>query len=322
MNVRFGLVTAFSAALLLSPFSALADVASNPTVAKAEVLMRQGKTADAIVLLDDELQTNPLDVRALVDRGAAYRLESKNAEALADFNGALLLDPNIEKVQLETCYILYEFHKLDDAIDACSKAIALNLKDVAAYDQRALSLDAKDDAVHEGSALKDVDSAIALDASNAWSYSERCELKLELKQYDAAIPDCDRALRLDPSSGWTWYQRGKLALEKADFASADTDFGKALDNHTTIEYAYVDLAQAQYGLDRYPAALQSVNVYIAKHPGVSSAYLTRAKINAKMGQAADANADANEALKDARSAKSDGDVAAAQAFLSELTSSH
>ena len=309
-------------AFLAAPASGRATSAAPPatqseTLGQALQLMQQKKYADAVSLLTDYLTRDPSNYRALALRGFAYSAMSKNAEALADFDASLALEPGVEPIELAACQTLYQLHRLDESIVACSKAIDLNPEDAEAYNARALSLDAKDDAVHETAAIKDVDQAIALKPT-AWSYAERCELKLELSQYDAAIPDCDQSLMLDAANWWTWFQRGKLALHAGDFAGAATDFQKAIDNQKTVGYPYVSLAEAQYGLGKYPDALQSVNVYLAKFPKVSAALLVRAKVEAKLGKSSDARADANAALANAQEAKSATDIAAAQALLAQL----
>ncbi len=308
---------AASATSAAAPVTATPPATQSDTLGQALQLIQQKKYADAVTLLTDYLTRDPANYRALAIRGFAYSEMGKNAEALADFDASLAIEPNLESVHLAACQTLYHLHRLDESIAACSKAIDLNPQDANAYDARALSLDAKDDAVHEAAAIKDVDQAIALKPS-AWSYAERCELKLELSQYDAAIPDCDQSLALDATNWWTWFQRGKLALHAGDFAGAATDFQKAIDNNTAVGYAYVSLAEAQYGLGKYPDALQSVNVYLAKFPKVSAALLIRAKVEAKLGKSSDARDDANAALASAQEAKSAEDTAAAQALLAQL----
>jgi tetratricopeptide (TPR) repeat protein len=203
--------------------------------------------------------------------------------------------------------------RLDEAIDACSRAIDLDANDFGAYNERALARDAKDDAIHETAAIGDVDRAIVL-KPNAWSYAERCELKLELGQYASATPDCDRSLELDPTAGWTWMQRGRLALQAGDFTAAAADLQKAIDNHSP-KGASMLLAQAQLGLGKYPEALKTIDTYMEETKSVSEAYLIRAQIEAKMGQTDSAISDAKQAIA---ASQKPSDTAAAQSFLDGL----
>jgi tetratricopeptide (TPR) repeat protein len=284
---------------------------------RAISLVQQGKMDEALSVLDAYLKSHPNDYRGFVLRGAVYDSRGDYAKAVADFTVALAAKPDLEKTQFMDCTALYNLHRLDEAIQACTNAIALDPNDAGAYDQRALVLDAKDDAAHETSALDDVSRGIAI-APSAWAYAERCELEIELNRYGAATPDCDRSLAMDAMNGWTWFQRAKLAVYAKDFAMAETDLNQAIETHTTIKYVYVSLAQAQYELGKYPDALANVDHYIGENPGISSAYLTRAKIELKMGKRDEAIADAKEALKDAATSNEPQDAPDAQQFLDGL----
>jgi tetratricopeptide (TPR) repeat protein len=317
---------AFAFAPIASPASVpttagtAAPAASGPLpadLARAITLLQQGKSEEALGVLDGYVKSNPNDFRGFVLRGALYDSRGDYAKAVADFSVALAADPALEKTQFMDCSALYNLHRLDEAIEACTNAIALDSSDADAYDERALARDAKDDALHETAAVDDVTRAIEI-APSAWAYAERCELNIELKHYAAATPDCDRSLAMDPTIGWTWFQRAKLAAYAKDFATAETDLNKAIEAHTTIKYVYVSLAQAQYELGNYEQALVNVDRYIGENPGVSAAYLTRAKIELKMGKRDEAVADAKEALKDAATSKEPQDAPDAQQFLDGL----
>jgi tetratricopeptide (TPR) repeat protein len=284
---------------------------------QAATLIQQGKLDEALSIVDAYIKNNPADFRGFVVRGIIYHSRGDYAKAVSDFTVALTPNPGLERVQFLDCSALYNLQRLDDAIQACSNAIALDAKDADAYDERALALDAKDDAAHETSAVDDVTHAIAI-APSAWAYGERCELEIELNRYSAAVPDCDRSIAMDPTSGWVWSQRAKLDAYAKDYAKAEKDLNEAIEAHTTIKYVYVSLAQAQYELGEYAVALENVNRYIAKYPGISSAYLTRAEIELKMGQKDQAVADAKEALKDAATSDEPQAAPDAQKFLDGL----
>ena len=64
------------------PATATAQNTIDPEVARAEQLYKDGKTPEAIAVLDKYLQQHPADERALVDRGDAYEALDKRRRPL------------------------------------------------------------------------------------------------------------------------------------------------------------------------------------------------------------------------------------------------
>lgn len=289
------------------------------SIDQAMAFLHQRKFSEAKAAADKVLRLEPHSVRALAIRGTAERALGNNTAALDDFDSALALDPNDERMYLAKCLVLYDLYRLDDSIEACTKAIALDPYNVDAYDQRALSLDAKDDTAHETLAVFDVDRAIELDETQYWPFSERCELKRELKQYASAMPDCNRALALNPKHSWTWYQRAMLNLQAKDYRHAENDFRQSIATGPAVKHAYCGLAQAQAKLGEVQEALINANAYIASSPKASTGYLTRAMIYQKMKKTAEAVSDAKRAKALATTRE---DKAKAQALLDALERRH
>jgi tetratricopeptide (TPR) repeat protein len=301
-----------------NPQSTVPDV----TLQAAYSLLREGKAADAKALTDELLRSDPGSAPVHVVRALAEETLGDNQAALDDLNAALSTDPNVEKIHLQKCDVLYRLHRLGEAIDACSRAIVLDPNDVNAYNERGVAHAARGDAVNEVAAVVDLDHSIALDPNNAWSYSERCELKRELKRYRDAIPDCSRALALDPGNSRTWFTRAMLDLRVADYRRAEDDFKSSLQQGPTDEYVYCGLAQAQNELGKLSAALANANLCLGKLPDSMSARLTRAKIYAKMGNVQQAIADARLALSIAHGFQDSKGTTEAQKLLTELSRTH
>lgn len=286
------------------------------TLDEATSLLGQGKNQEAKAVATDVLRKEPLSAEAHVVRGFAEEALKENAASIDDFNAALAINPQLEGAWYGKCTVFYQLERLDDAIAACTRAIALDPNDVAAYNQRGLAYDAKDDTANETIAIADLDRSIELEPNNAWSYSERCELKLEVKKYDAALSDCNHSLAIDPSSSWTWYQRGRLYTHAADYQHAESDFQRSIETGPAIPFAYCNLAQAQTELGKLQDALTNVNTCISRFPKSSFGYLTRANAYAKLGNRAYAIADAKQALALAKESSQRSD---AQALVDKLT---
>lgn len=169
-------VVVMLAVAALSPACASASTDARPTlnsesesrrIEQGVEDLKAGKYREALEIADMLLQTSPNSLGGHVLHGyAELGIGDKNA-ALADFDVAVTLEPKATEFQLQRCFVLYELHRLDEAIASCTRVIELDDKNVAAYDERALALDAKDDTVHEAQAVFDVDKSIELDASSA-----------------------------------------------------------------------------------------------------------------------------------------------------------
>lgn len=304
-----------------SGFAAPAVAQGIPSrIQQAEQALEAGKNVEAIANATAVLKENPGSVQALAIRGIAEENIEKYADAAEDVNAALLMAPNAAFLHVLHCSALYHLHRLDEAIAACTKAIQIDPHNVGAYDDRALAHDAKDDMPNETLALADVDKSIALDPKSSWPWSERCELKIELhREADRADADCDRALMLAPHDGWTWYQRGVLYSFAHDYVNAERAFQRAIDEKTSLGYAYVRLGQAQSARGKYAQAVDSITTYIEKAPSVPDGYIARAEVEEKNHQGNAAIADAQKALSLKSSGKDENDVAGrAKALLLRL----
>lgn len=288
--------SAFLTAVLLLSAGPARATETPASLEEGVAAIRNGKNDRALAIANLLLRTNPTSVSALALHGyAEMGLGDKNA-ALRDFDAAVLIVSDAPELHLARCELLYQLHRLDESIDACSKAISLNPKSVEAYDERALAHDAKNDVVNEAAAIPDVDKAIELAPSQAWAYAERCELKLELHRDAEAMPDCDKSLALDPKNGWTWYQRGTLYMHAGRMSEAQSDFRNALGNPGSPKYAYIGLARTQTALGSYADAIANAEIFIKKFPDAAAGYAARAEAEEKSGNPTEAIADAKHAV--------------------------
>jgi tetratricopeptide (TPR) repeat protein len=124
------------------------------------------------------------------------------------------------------------FHGEDDAEDvyACTKLIAASdgtdMPILAQFHlhraQKYVRLDQHVDA------LPDLDRAIALDDSNAESYTQRAIVYSELGDYEAALPDFESSLRLAPSSRWALHWHALTLFKMKRYQEALDGYEAAL----------------------------------------------------------------------------------------------
>ena len=85
---------------------------------KANFLFEQGKTEEALEVLNKSLEINPSFVGAWNNKGIILRRQGKIEESLEAFNKALKIDPRSFKVWYHKGNLLYKQGKLEEALRA------------------------------------------------------------------------------------------------------------------------------------------------------------------------------------------------------------
>lgn len=78
-------------------------------------------------------------------------------------------------------------------------------------------------------AIKELDQAVQIDATNALFFSVRGAVRFRMKEYDKAIADLDEAIRLVPDKATSgYYVRGSAWYMKKEYAKGVADFDTAI----------------------------------------------------------------------------------------------
>jgi tetratricopeptide (TPR) repeat protein len=138
--------------------------------------LRPDTDADLVIsacttLIQSGKETTQGVVRALVNRGTAYRAKGQNDLAIEDYDQAIRIDPNL--------------------------AIAFN--------NRGNGYDAKR---QYDRAIEDYDQAIRINPNEAFALNNRGGAYSAKGQHDRAIQDYDEALRIDPNYAAAFNNRG------------------------------------------------------------------------------------------------------------------
>src|SRR5262249_15903887 len=162
------------------------------------------------------------------------------AGALADFNKAILLDPNFGEG-----YFKRESIRRDNG--AHDKATADFVK--AQEDPRFIQqLDIQAD-LSLKLEEKEVNQAIATNPRDATAYRKRAGLRIVKGDLDGAIADDTKAIELEPRDAKSYDNRGILLMSKDDLDGAIPAFTKAieLDSKSALFYANRGLALSLKG---------------------------------------------------------------------------
>ncbi len=195
---------------------------------------RDGDHEARIGYMNKAIALAPDFAEAYAGRGNGYLAENKYDLALADFNKAIALKPELSAMLQQTFEVTYvergglcvKDGNYGAAIDDYTRALQLNPSNTRALNDRG---DAYNMTGDFGRAIADFTKAIESDPSYPYAYSNRGLSYFKIGRNDQALPDLDKAIELNDQSSSTYFVRGEVYRSKADFKSALADFQKALE---------------------------------------------------------------------------------------------
>jgi tetratricopeptide (TPR) repeat protein len=228
-------------------------------------------------------------------RGEAKLAKDDLDGALADFNKAIELNPNLagaydnrgrvelaksdrDKILAETWNKFGRIKKnegdLDGALVGYNKAIELNPDFAIAYSNRGLVKKTKGDL---DGALADFNKAIELKPDSATAYNNRGELKRSKKDLDGALVDYNKAIELKPDSAIYYCNRSLAKIAKREFESALADCNRAIELKPDFANAYNNRGMAKQVKGDLDGALDDYNKATELNPDFTAARTNRDK---------------------------------------------
>ncbi|HTT83912.1 MAG TPA: tetratricopeptide repeat protein [Rhizomicrobium sp.] len=184
--------------------------------------MRSGKQEDALQEFTEAIAARP-DAQAYAMRGITNAFLKKYSPAIADFNEAISLDPNVDAViyfdraKAEQNNHLPEKARAD--LDIVIKNAGGNLELL----RGAYSLEKR-----YTEALKIDNELISQDPTNPWNWDGRCLSRAMVNSPEEALPDCDQAISLRSNAVNLYVDRGVVRLKAGHLNDALSDFTVAL----------------------------------------------------------------------------------------------
>ncbi|WP_232840505.1 tetratricopeptide repeat protein [Streptomyces sp. Go-475] len=254
----------------------------------------EGVTAALGLLLRHAALDAPAQARARLVRGGELRGEGAYAQALAEYDQAVALDPELAPAYRQRAGVRGELGDHEAAIADLDRAVALepgNAWHVALRGEHHRI------AGHDSEAIRDLTRAIRLDPAAAFAWASRGATHARAGNLDAALADLGRALDLDPDYAWALARRARVWRASGDSARQLADLDRALALSPDWPWARCERGDALRAAGRDEEAVADLDVALTLDPAYASAYASRGASLAALGRHAEALADLNRAVE-------------------------
>ena len=225
--------------------------------------------------------------------------EGTHGDNLAPYLTCLINDASLDRTILVVAYKrrgeIYRFvGHYDDALADLNRAIELKPSDAWTIGSRGATYWAME---RNDDALADLNRAIELNPSGAWAIGIRGLTYRAMERYDDALADFNRAIELNPSYDWVIGTRGDTyrAIDRYDDALAD--FNRAIELDPSYAWAIAHRGETYRLMDRHEDALADFNRAIELDPSYAWAIAHRGETYRLMDRHEDALADFNRAIE-------------------------
>lgn len=246
-----------------------------------------------IVHWSHELQYDPNNAMALVNRGEAYKDSGKYPLAFADFNRAVIADPEYPEGFNSRGLMLGLMGKLDQALSDFTKAAELKPNFDEAYNNIGIVYSMKNNA---DKAAEFFEKALSIDPMNAQAHYNLGEYYYSRDQFDFAFEQFQSLLSLDPRSAPGYNKRGLILGIKGQYDLALRDFNASIFLEPGNFEVYINRGIVWEHKRMPKAALRDYNTAIKLNPNAADAYYGRGNVYAQTGRYGDAAQDFKKAL--------------------------
>ncbi|MGW0862305.1 tetratricopeptide repeat protein [Streptomyces sp. NPDC002611] len=246
------------------------------------------------LLLSHAALDAPDQARARVIRGDELRGAGAYTDALAEYDRAVALDPELAVAYRYRAGIRGDLGDHDAAIADLDRAVALE-PNHAGY--VALRGEHHRIARHDTEALRDLTEAIRLDPANDFAWASRGATHERRGDLDAALSDLGRSLDLKPDYAWALARRARVWRTLGDSARQLADLDRALALTPDWPWARCERGDALRTAGRDEEAVADLTHALALDPAYTSAYASRGASLAHLGRHTEALADLNRAVE-------------------------
>lgn len=179
---------------------------------------------EALAAYEQAIYLNPNLASAYNSKGSVLNKLKRYEEALVASELAISLDPNDEAAYHTKSIALYSLKRYEEALAACEYTIRLNPHDANAYHNKGIVLNRLK---RYEEALSAYERAIRLDPDLAIAYNNKGNTLYSLKRYEEALTAYERAIRLDPRYANAYHSKGITLAKLGRSKEAERAYAKA-----------------------------------------------------------------------------------------------
>ena len=210
------------------------------------ILFEKGEYFEAYKIQTELVNINTLKAGYLNNRGNTLLRLDRVAEALIDFDLAIVIEPFNAEFLSNRSNAHFKFGNIDLA-------------------------------------LRDLDQAISLDSKSINSYVNRSNIYYEINQFDIAMFDIQTAIALDPLNAHFYFNQGNIYLKRAESKKAFISFQKACDLDVTFIQAFLNLCLMLTNMQQYEEAINLMIRCLEKNPLNTDVMLAIGNIHLQSG---------------------------------------
>lgn len=215
---------------------------------RGEVRAAEGRDAEALADFEQSIELDPTRWQAWHNRGVSRAMSGDYEGAIADFDQTIKLKPNYANAWFNRGELRYEQGEYEAAIADYNKSIQLNSVDAAAFNSRGHAYYRLGEFQK---AADDYSQAIRIEPSNAAAYTNRGDLYADLGQFDQAARDYRAAIRIDPNMGRAYQSAAWLMATCSDERYRNAQLAidaatKAIAIDGAEDFRYLDTLAAAY----------------------------------------------------------------------------
>lgn len=219
-----------------------------------------GQYAQALADYEQALALDPNNALTYTNRGNTYEALGQYEAALTDFNRTLVLDPNYANAYVNRGNAYASLEQYGDALADFTRALALNPNDALAYANRGAAYERLG---QYAEALADYERTLALDPNDATTYYNRGVAYQALGQHTAALADYEQALALFPNYPTPYLNIGVLLGKQGQLVEALPYLEKAAHLGEPNGARYAAQVRHMLGMEPAPQADVAQQAFVA-----------------------------------------------------------
>jgi len=232
-------------------------------VNKGTSLEGLGRSEEALACYDRALALNPQVAAAWLNKGLPLTSLGRFEEALASYDRALALNPQYAKAWTNKGHVLMSLGRSEEALASYDRALDIAPQYAKAWTNKGNALERLG---RHGEALASYDRTLAANPQDAEVWNNKGIMLMRLGRHEEALACYDRALAANPLYAEAWNDKGVALMRLGRHEEALACYDRALDINPQFADAWLNKGVGLRSLGRYEEALNCYDRGLAINP--------------------------------------------------------